>query len=204
MWISSNGRHTDWAYYGGGGHHYCAHEDRTIGGRVVQSHEGGFGGYVNMRYELAGNRQQWMIDAAPVPAPSRPLPTPKPVQIPVTVEVPATTYTHTYTYTTPTIPCTGMPSFCSWIKPDASKIAADALVAKAKRDAAAKELADAKANYESILAKIHEGKDDEWARYWADLARYYRELGHLTEAKAVSEKRLAAFDINNFWGWPKT
>ncbi|GMK55678.1 hypothetical protein CspeluHIS016_0207340 [Cutaneotrichosporon spelunceum] len=122
--------------------------------------------------------------------------------------------------------CTPVANFCSWIKPDASKRAADAqaanaralaeahaakvkataeaLAAKAKRDAAAKEVAAAKANYEAILAKVHEGKEkDEWARYWADLERYYRDIGHQAEAKAVSENRVGAFNLNNFWGYPK-
>ncbi|BEI84940.1 hypothetical protein CcaverHIS002_0503410 [Cutaneotrichosporon cavernicola] len=232
VWVNSHGTHTDWVHIGGG-HHFRAHENRTASGRVVHTHEARTDGFVNMRYESSGDRQQWVIDAstAPgsagaIPVPCRPLSNPAPASVAVPALVPVTTHTHTHTHTYPRAPlmCGPLSSFCSWIKPDGSKaasdaqaakaqaakakVAADALAAKAKRDAAAKELADAKAHYEAILTKIHEGKkDDEWARYWADLGRYYNNIGHQTEAKGSVRSdwaRLGAFDINNFWGYPKS
>jgi hypothetical protein len=175
----------------------------------VHTHEAGNGGFVNMRYENSGGRQQWVIDAAAAPAPAavlmpipcHPIPAPAPASISIPALVPVTTHTTTHHHST--APMYVAPSFCSWIRPDPAKMAADALAAKLKSEAAANDAKLAKANYEAILAKVHEGKDDEWTRYWADLARYYRDLGHTTEAKAFSEKQLAGFNINNFWGWPK-
>ncbi|BEJ15690.1 hypothetical protein CspHIS471_0502950 [Cutaneotrichosporon sp. HIS471] len=183
VWVNSHGAHTDWVHLGGG-HHFRAHEDRTANGRVVHTHEARTDGFVNMRYEVSGDRQQWVIDASvapgstpPIPVPWRPLPALAPASVAVPALVPVTTHTHTHTYPSAPMMCGPVPSFFSWIKPDGSKAAADAqetkaqaakakaaadaLAAKAKRDAAAKELADAKAHYEAILTKIHEGKKDD-------------------------------------------
>lgn len=215
MWVSSNASSTDWAW-DSSGHTFRAHEDRTAGGRVVHTHEAGNGTAVNMRYEANGGWQSWMIDQGPAPPtapPSFPLLSsmPRPLPIPSQVHVPAIVpvTTHTHTHVTHCHSCFPAPApvpggVCGILQPNLAKIAAEAAAAAAKRDAAAKELAEAKAHYEAILALVHAGEEDEWTKYTKDLARYYRDLGYMTEAKAISEKRLGAFDINNFWGFPKT
>lgn len=232
VWVRSDGTSTDWAF-DSHGHHFRAHEDRTACGRVVHTHEAAHGGAVNMRYESTPGRQQWLIDqvGSPPAPPARvpvlvqcPLPTRLPAQVHVPALIPVTTHTHTHTHThhshtynlalaqlqAEAVPhvhvhAPAPPPLCGTINGGglAAKAAAEAAAAAAKRDAAAKDYESAKAAYEAILAHAHEGKDDEWTRYWADLARYYRQLGHQTEAKAASEKRLGAFNIDNFWGWTK-